>query len=56
MIIIYYWYHGGEQIRISIINKLKLVILKLLLLHMIHRDHLYQEQGTYILGITHIHS
>ena len=42
MIIIDSWSHGGEPINISIMNKLKLVILKLWLLHMAHQDHLDQ--------------
>ena len=36
MIIIDSWFHGGELVHVSIINKFKLVILKLWLLHMIH--------------------
>ena len=31
IILIYSWYHGGEQIHISIMNNLKWMILKLLI-------------------------
>ena len=54
MILIYSWSHGGELIRISIINKFKLMILILRLLHMVHQDRLDQEKGLNILDITHI--
>ena len=43
IIIIDSWSHGGELIQIFIMNKLKLVLLKLLLLNMVHHDHLDQE-------------
>ena len=40
MVLIYSWSHGRKLIHISITNKLKLVILKLLPVHMVHQDNL----------------
>ena len=43
IILIYSWSHGGELIHISIMNKFKLVILKLWLLNMVNLNNFDQE-------------
>ena len=42
IILIDFWSHGRELIHILIMNKFKLVILKLRILHMVHQEHLDQ--------------
>ena len=54
MIILYSWYFGGEQIHISIMNKLKVVIFYLWMLHMVCHDHLDQELGQNLLEWIHL--
>ena len=54
MVVVYSWYIGMEEIHISLMNKFKLVTLKLLMLNLVHQDHLDEGMGQNVFDITHI--
>ena len=54
MIIINSWFPGREYIHISIMNKFKKGMLYLLILYMVHQDHLDQELCKNLLETAHI--